>query len=77
MTDKQLKNKLLTELVRKKELSSKILMDIFENNQSKLNLIAKEFKIRSLAQTTKSDQNGVIQINITRRTKTFFDNGGF
>jgi len=77
MADEQLKQKLLTELVNIKGIDHKNLLEIFNNNQEKLNLIAKEFELLDLAKTTKTDQIGVIQMNVTRKTKDFLDNGGF
>ncbi|WP_321308931.1 hypothetical protein [Marinifilum fragile] len=77
MTDKQLSNKLLIELVSKEELPAKRLLEIFKNDQSKLNHIAKKFEIYDLAKTIKSDQNGVIHIRATSKAKPFLNGGGF
>lgn len=77
MTDKQLSNKLLTVLVSKEELSSKSLLEIFENDQNKLNHIAKKFENSDLAKTIKSDQHGVIHMRATSKAKPYLDRGGF
>lgn len=77
MTDKQLKNALLDELVSRKDLQPKRLLEIFDNNQEKLNLVAKEFERCNLVKVERTDQNGVIHMSPTKRAKDFLDNGGF